>query len=259
MSTDQNSWDLKAAEYVLGMVNDKERAVYDALYNVDSDWQIQVERWLSQLNSLHESTPAVGPPEHILPAVLARIQTDHRRAPATQSIQASATALLTPAQWLKRLRRWQFATALAVAVIVGVLVLNPLAIAPTTLSNDIIRTVAVLQGENNEPLWTVAYHAQADDESSIESVTITVVGEPQQTDTESHQLWMVLPDGADVQSVGLVPNKTGKTATLTLPVALKDATEFAISLEPSGAVPGPAHGPVVTRDFIIREPSQTGL
>lgn len=294
MSTEERNWDLEAAEYVLGTVTDETRIVYDKLYEVDSDWRRRVHRWQSRLDPLHGTTSPVQAPGHVLTAVLARIHDDHVAELARgQSHQASpgesapaetgttrtrlhqnaadardlvdtagntaSSALATLNEWRARVRYWQLATVLAMASLVGVIVLGPGYLARSMPESEGGRTVAVLQGEQNDPLWIISYQPQTEaglsEADSEGQVSVTVVGSPEITTAQTHQLWMVLPEGSGVRSVGLVPSMPGETVKFELPIPLEDAAEFAVSLEPLGGVPGPEHGPVVTRTFIIRASS----
>lgn len=291
MSTEEQDWDLQAAEYVLGTLNDQDHRVYDTLYQVDEDWQRRVNRWQVRLNPLNALTQSIEPPDHVLPVILARISdqssldasmlqtrtsdladdtqltyplsvtaddfTDEVRKPDDDRL-IPASASVTLGLLRERVRYWKFATAMAVASVVGILLLGPHYLEQRLPSKNTVRTVAVLQSELDGPLWAVAYNTAAQSTDSIAgsggTISVTAVGDPQLLPEQSHQLWMVLPDAAGVRSVGLVPDRQGETVTLALPVGLSEADEFAISLEPSGGVPGPEHGPVVTRTFILQVP-----
>ncbi len=290
MSIEEREWDLAAAEYVLGISSDEDRKVFDRLYQIDEDWITRVHRWESRLDPLHKSTVPVNPPAYVLTQVIARINSEKTVAtpitdlldssellltergddasiinqprPATQvastrnqgSAPSSSSVITSLEQWRERARYWQLATLMAVASLVGVAVLGPDYIARQYAQPDIGKTVAVLQSEELQPLWTVTYSAPSDRGGTVSTgrVSITVVGEPQLTAEQDHQLWMVLSGEAGVQSVGLVPNVAGESITFDLPVGIEEATEFAISIESLGGVPGPAHGPVVTRAFIVK-------
>lgn len=294
MSIEERSWDLEAAEYVLGTLSDENRIVYDKLYEVDNDWRQRVHRWQSRLNPLHETTASVEAPESVLTAVMARINegesSESVRAQTPSFVQSTpakaglpsaglhqdgldgrridksgqstpTSALVTLKEWRARVRYWQLATVLAVASLVGVIVLGPDYLARSMSESVMGRTVAVLQGEQKDPLWIISYRPDTakglSGAGSGGLVSVTVVGDPELANDQSHQLWMVLPEGTGVRSVGLVPNIPGETATFELPVPLEEAAEFAVSLEPLGGVPGPEHGPVVTRTFIIKPASET--
>ncbi len=173
--------------------------------------------------------------------------------------QVDTAPMATLELWRERARYWQLATVMAVASLVGVVVLGPDYLARQYGQPDIGQTVAVLQGDEQQPLWAVTYAqgsarapSEGADSQATGIVSITVVGEPILAAEQSHQLWMVLPEGGGVRSVGLVPSVSGQTATFELPLSLDEAAEFAVSLEPLGGVPGPEHGPVVTRAFIVR-------
>lgn len=291
MSTEEQNWDLEAAEYVLGTLSAQDRKVYDALYKVDSDWQARVHNWQARLNPLHDSTPPVEPPDYILADVLERINDDlslndvfaqplddsppdivsedvqvievaEADVPVIDS-DLSSPPLAALEQLKESVVYWKMATVLALSCIAALFILGPRYLELQSPEQPLVRTVALLQGQANEPLWAVSYYprsAQQESETgSLGLVSVTVIGEPQLTEEESHQLWMVLPENEGVRSVGLVPNEAGETATFELPIALDEAAEFAVSLEPLGGVPGPAHGPVVTRTFIIKAPAKTDI
>ena len=291
MSTEEQDWDLQAAEYVLGTLSDQDQTVYDALYRVDEDWQLRVHRWQARLNPLNALTKAVEPPSGLLSTVMARINElsslESSSIQSTNSGPADAALVSDPLSAAtdqvtgevsqkngdhpkrpspsvtlnllrERVRYWKFATAIAVASMVGILILAPRYLEQRLPLESTVRTVAVLQSESSGQLWVVTYLPDAQSDNSTAgshgAISVTTVGDPQLLPEQSHQLWMVLPEDADVRSVGLVPDRQGEAVTLELPVALAEATEFAISLEPQGGVPGPEHGPVVTRTFILRAP-----
>ncbi|MFK7994312.1 MAG: anti-sigma factor [Granulosicoccus sp.] len=287
MNTEENNWDLQAAEYVLGTLSHDESKVYDALYKVDSDWRRRVHEWQDRLNRLHTSTRPVTPPPHVLRAVLSNINDDST--PHSYSVKSKTTSFtsesstvgiplsgtsspldygksneddasasmdfpLVAEQWKERVRYWQLTALVAVALLAGVLFFGPDYLAKRLTSPNMFRTVAVLSGERFEPLWVVSYFPLADVPEIVDAqalISITVVGEPQLSALQSHQLWMVLADGTGVQSVGLLPSRTGETITMPLPIRLTDATEFLVSLEASDAASGKDHGPVVARTYIV--------
>ena len=290
MSTDESNWDLEAAEYVLGTQSDENSRVYDALYKVDADWQQRVHFWQERLNPLHASTAPVQPSRDVLEKVLERIDDAGETASPVSDISANDSQALslnksttenaesadphgsndgytdehmkptlaqTLEQWRERARYWQLTSLLAMVAIAAIVFVGPKYLDRQQQTSSDLRTVAVLQDDANAPLWVISHLPQsATDEMSIGSVLVSALGETPASDQQSHELWMVLPDGTGVESVGLVPAAPGQTVTLALPMTLNEANEFAVSLEPSGGATGNEHGPMVSRTNIIQHSAE---
>ena len=285
MSTDESNWDLEAAEYVLGTQSEENTRVYDALYKVDSDWQRRVHYWQERLNPLHASTAPVQPSREVLEEVLERIDDAAEYAQPVSDISANdsqaislsklptsngrtdgphsgdnggtdehlkATLTQTLEQWRERARYWQLTSLLALVAIAAIVFVGPKYLDRQRQPSGEMRTVAVLQDDSNAPLWVISHQqASSTDQQSSGSLVVTALGETAASDQQSHELWMVLPAGVGVHSVGLMPASPGQTVTLELPMALTEANEFAVSQEPSGGAVGTEHGPIISRSSII--------
>ena len=163
--------------------------------------------------------------------------------------QSSISNTLEP--WKERARYWKLASLVALVAIAGLLTVGPDYLARQWQSDKAARTIAVLQSDGNAPLWLISH-------TPDHTITVSVVGEPELSSEQSHQLWVVLPEDAGVQSVGLLPSTAGETVTLELPLSLNEVGEFAVSLEQSGGAAGVEHGPIVTRTLIIQDPVEPG-
>ena len=290
MSTDESNWDLEAAEYVLGTQSEENSRVYDALYKVDTDWQRRVHYWQERLNPLHASTAPVQPSRDILEKVLERIDDTAEDASRVSdisvndsqaiSLNKSSTAngrtagpdsrdnggmnehpkpTLTHSleQWRERARYWQLTSLLALVAIAAIVFVGPKYMARHQQVSDDVRTVAVLQDDSNAPLWLISQlQESANDHRSSGSVIISALSETAASDQQSHELWMVLPDGGGLESVGLLPESLGQTVTLELPKALNLAEEFAVSLKPSDVAQGTEPGAMIFRSRIIQNSAE---
>ena len=270
MNTTDEDKDSLAALYALGALDETERLEADLLHQADTEWPALLTWWQQRLDPLTQLVEPVTPRA----AVWNNIQ---------QQLDAQTSAVLIPdvdvgepqgrparvakeepgiieetiELWRQRTRYWQTATLLSVvsmACIAAILVFKPM---PMQQQNQTALpiTVAVLQNEQNVPMWAVSLRnseeAGQGESGEYGELLVTVVGQPQIESTQSHQMWMVLKDAQGVQSVGLLPDATGEVRRLVLPRPLSDAAELAVSLEAKGGVPGPEHGPVVTRTFIV--------
>ena len=163
--------------------------------------------------------------------------------------QSSISNTLEP--WKERARYWKLTSLVALVAIAGLLTVGPDYLARQWQSDEAARTIAVLQNDSNAPLWLISH-------TPDHTITVSVVGEPELSSQQSHQLWVVLPEDAGVQSVGLLPSAAGETVTLELPLSLNEVGEFVVSLEKSGGAAGVEHGPIVTRTLIIQDPVEPG-
>lgn len=271
MNTPDEEKDSLAALYSLGALSEAERLEADQRHRTDPEWQPLLTWWQHRLDPLTQLVQPVTPSADVWLNIQAQLgeQSSGQRvpdvdvgAPPPRRVQAvrEQPGLIeeTIELWRQRVRYWQMATlmsAVAIASIVGVLVLKPFPLQQPQGPSDVPVTVAVLQNEDSVPLWAVSLRKTQDAGQSgsgeYGELLVTVVGEPQLDSTQSHQMWMVLKGEEGVQSVGLLPDATGEVRRLVLPRPLSDASELAVSLEPKGGVPGPEHGPVVTRTFVV--------
>jgi len=267
LNTTDDDKDSLAALYTLGALSEAERQEADQRHKTDPQWQLLLAKWQQRLDPLTQLVDPVAPPPSVWQKIEAQLSEQlpgqqvpdvdvgepqpHRSPPVRQE---PGLIEETIELWRQRARYWQMATlasVVAIASIAAILVFKPM---PFQLQSpsDLPVTVAVLQNEDNVPLWAVSLRQTETGSGEYGELLVTVVGEPQLDSTQSHQMWMVLKDrDEDVQSVGLLPDETGEVRRLVLPRPLSDASELAVSLEPKGGVPGPEHGPVVTRTFVV--------
>jgi len=216
-STDEQWWDLQAAEYVLGSLDDDERVLFEQLLQTDPDVQRRVAEWQTRLDPLNKSTAEVEPSASVRQAIMDRVH------------HTSVTdAVIRFDKGRKRWRATAIASMALAATIAGIAFLNPGLFTGKAPAPAI--TVAVLQTADNKPLWAVNY-------DSVERLSVSVLGNPELKDDQDYQLWMVLPDDKGVQSVGLLPSTQGMQSELILPLPIDQATAFAVSLEPKGGSP----------------------
>ncbi len=265
-TTDENK-DSLAALYAMGALDETERHEADLQHESDPEWRALLTWWQQRLDPLTLLVKPVTPPTSVWNNIQQQIDSqssvlgipdldlgEPRRPPLKASREEPGIIEETIELWRQRTRYWQAATLLSVvsiACIAAILVFKPMPMQqqkPDTLPI----TVAVLQNEQNVPMWAVSLrNTGQDDSGEYGELVVTVVGDTDIESTQSHQMWMVLKDAQGVQSVGLLPDATGEVRRLVLPRPLSDAAELAVSLETKGGVPGPEHGPVVTRTFVV--------
>jgi anti-sigma-K factor RskA len=288
MSSSPNAdwWLYEAGEYVLGTLRGPERDLFEKLLERDADARSMVHFWethLAQLDSILAQDDAraatLAIPPHVWEEIRSRLDTTRWAQGEGSSPGAGARSDFPggaefsgygAAETRNRGHLWRMAAGISMAAsfALGALLLNQLRLAPATRSVDTeaveqpvaesagvaedLDIVAVLSDEDGTQLWLVV----ADEtDGSLRAIALQ---SPPQSDTQSHQLWVVLPDNGGVESVGLLPYGDGSTRTFELSSEsalerLRAGAAFAISLEPQGGTDSAAPtGPVISSSGFTR-------
>jgi anti-sigma-K factor RskA len=284
-SPDAEWWLHEAGEYVLGTLRGSERDLFERVLERDADARSMVYFWESHLAALdsmlaRDDAHTAPIPAHVWQSIKRRLDEAPPSRDDGSTLYTGAMSGLPGAAVsggrgaTDRSDLWRFAAGISMAasIALGALVLNQLRLAPVPLSagtdtgiaavdapdvvggevGDELDIVAVLSGEDGTQLWLVV----ADEtDGSLRAIALQT---PAQTDTQSHQLWVVLPDDGGVESVGLLPYGDGSSTTFALSTAsaqqrLRAGAAFAISLEPAGGTDSAAPtGPVISSSAFTR-------
>lgn len=228
-----------AGEYVLGTLGAQERASFEHALESDEALRAEVYEWQDRLFGLHARVTPAQPDAKLWPRIEAGLVGTPSK-PAAPSVTRSAIGAAPPAAndplW-QRLRRWQAASALAVAaslVLATLLVLR----APAPPAGD--RYLALLQAPDKSTGWVV--------ESGVGgSVRLVPVGDtPPVPPGKSMQFWTKPEGAAGPTSLGLVrAGESVEVPASSLP-GLGDQQLFELTLEPEGGSPiGRPTGPVL--------------
>ncbi len=211
--------DRLAAEYVLGTLRGPARRRLEALLPAHPALREAVSAWQSRLLPLAEVVPPVAPDAIVWQRLQSRLFGD--------------TA--APARWWQRLALWQGVSALAMAGVVGLAVLQ---IAPR---DDVAPIVVVLASAEVGGAMPASFVASLSGDGStlvLKPVQVGAIGS-----ARSFELWAVPASGAP-RSLGLVSASNG--ATVRRAGLLLDTAAFAVSVEPQGGSPtGAPTGPIV--------------
>lgn len=216
--TDSEHESLAAAEYVLGLTDDKTRQQLNKRLNDDAEFAAQVQRWQKAFSGIDATTHAVTPPA----AIWQRIEL-HLKGPQKA---ANAARTRTPSLlWLG----WGLA-----AVMTGLVIFTHV-MKPDT--PDVLQPIAVLSGTQPDAQFVVSL----DKSKSVIQVSALNVALPQ---NKNLQLW-VIKGSAAPQSLGLINSPNSSVFPLSSG-PLDNQTVLAISLEPIGGSrqAGPS-GPVI--------------
>ncbi|MBP54274.1 anti-sigma factor [Marinobacter sp.] len=234
--TDRDDLDMLAAEFVLGTLDARERAAVAVRRQSEPDLDEMITAWERRLSALADEVTPVTPDPELYQQIEQHIDAlETRLAGAdTDSHDKSNVVSLH-----KRLRRWQWSTALASAaamVLVAVLIFQP---APEQRPQSF---VAVFQQNDQQPAFMLSV-----DLNNRQMQIRPVTAEPMQG--KSYQMWIKADSlGPNPRSLGVLSdNFELERAALHDydPELLKEAT-FGISVEPEGGSPtGQPTGPAI--------------
>lgn len=228
-----------AAEHALRLLDGEELVQARGLMVSDPAFAAEVAAWEDRLSDLHAAGPAVTPGADLWPRIEAAIAAD-----------TQPTAEIAVLQTRVRRLQW-FSTAAAAAAVaaVSLYVINPGAISP---AGDVTLPPTV-QGQPQAPLMAnipigdtqlrlAVTYLPDDSELLVSASGLTADG------VHDHELWLVLPDGA--QSLGVVvPGEQRRVAVSAgLAAQIAAGSDLVLTREPLGGAPkGGSAGPVVAQ------------
>lgn len=242
--TDRDDTDMLAAEYVLGTLDEAERAEVAARRQREAELHAAIAGWEERLAPLLAEVGDAVPSEDLLQKIHQRIAAGGSRDSAAAGTVADITSLQ------RRLNRWRGAAMVASAIAAGLaaFIVFSDAVLPPQQEQQF---VAVFQEGDQPPQFVLSIDLKTR-ELSIRP--IAAESHPGKT----YQLWIVSEKLAPgPHSLGLLdsPEKPTRKALRQFdPELLQDAT-FGISLEPEGGSPtgkptGPAlHGKLIPTDL----------
>lgn len=228
-----------AAEYVLGTLIGRARRRFERWMTDSYHVRSAVWHWERQLSPLAQAAASVQPRPNVWEQVL-------ERTGGKAAAQAEREAVRE--RWFERLGLWRGFSLVATAAAVVLAVL--LARTPTeVVPPQAQQYVAVVNGEQSQPLWLVRVDAQQG-RLAIKSINATAPAP-----TNSYELWILPAGGAAPRSLGLLPTGTASIdagLSVELRSLLATAQGLAVSLEPAGGSPtGAPTGPVVYQAAIL--------
>lgn len=270
-------WLVEAGEYVLGTLRGPERELFEKLLRSDPDAQYLVrywEAWFAELESISATgtdTP-ITLPQVVWTNIESRINHDVQQ--RTESASSNALDEINSTHRIekvtdpsvkslkRRLQWWETVGALSMAAcfaLITVLVVQWSNLMPVTNKNSSTASVSsaftivsVLSADDGTQLWAII----ADESSG--KIRAVALEPPEEQPTQSHQLWVVLPNNEGVESIGLLPYENGSVEIFEINSAealikLKSGEAFAISVEPAGGTSSPTpSGPVISSQAYTR-------
>src|SRR5471032_184757 len=204
-----------AADYAIGLMPLTARRRFEHLMLDDAALRLELAQWQETLSTLTAPLEEQTAPEHVWPAIVARIEPQRLHVPEKRSF------------W-----NWMRITAVACSliVVIGLGVLY---------NRDTINYRATLTADNQQPALNVQAHARY---LNVEAVNVAAV-----ESGRSLELWAIPADGVPV-SLGVLPNDGKGRVELSeaQQKLIGTPTILAITLEPQGGSPtGKPTGPVL--------------
>jgi len=235
--------DLRAAEYVLGTLPERERLDARSRIDVDPIFARAVAAWEQRLAPLADETAPVAVPPQVWKRIEAELAVEAiiPRVDRANRLVDSAGPQVDVIDLAARMRRWRLravtamAASLLLAVGLGYQMLVPLLQGPV----DGRRFVAVVNRDASLPALIV------DVDTGLGEITVRPVSaEPPPAD-KSLELW-VIPAGGSPLSLGLVDPAGGVRRVADKLGSVRSDGTFAVTVEPKGGAPeGVPTGPIV--------------
>ncbi len=227
--------ELRAAEFVLGTLEDDARREVEAALPRDAEMSAFVDAWSNRLTPMIEFVRPVAPPPVVWRRVEAAI------GPAPSPVMPVVTRI-----W-ERLSFWRWTTAGAgfAAAAAMILLLVGVTAPPSTTA---VPRIAALSATGQAPSWLVTLDAKERRVAAEPADDVTV--EP----GRALELWLVPASGAAPRSLGLLNADAASTLSLDgeAIAMLAGMPALAISLEPGGGSPtGAPTGPVLYQGALL--------
>ena len=236
--------DLRAAEYVLGLLDDEGRREAEGRLRTDAAFAAEVARWETRFVPWLDALAPVEAPAWLWSRISASLPDEQ---PARPSLPRAPRATFWQNLALWRGLAFGGLAAAAASLALVVFVLHRSVIAPppppVAIAPPVAPMVASLRHDDGSVAYTATLGA-----NGLLVVTPAQVGE----DPRSVELWLI-PAGDKPHSLGMLPRD--RATAVRIPGGLREAARsglFAISLEPPGSGPHQAPtGPVVAKGGMV--------
>ncbi|MGQ4660882.1 anti-sigma factor domain-containing protein [Lysobacter sp. F6437] len=236
--------EVRAGEYVLGVLDAQERRHLEARIATDPLFAGLAEAWERRLAPWVLRVDEVSPSAHVWPRIRNRI--------GVSPVAGGRRGVWNSAPF------WRAATGLAAAAGIAAVVIGlqapppaplptPVAVVqPPVVEEQVAKPVTVLARDDGSTGWLASIDVDAG------KVLMVPVPTPPDASGLVNELW-IIPAGAAPVSLGFVSNE--KAHTITVPPALQQAlavgATLAITLEPQAGMPHAApSGPIVAKGGI---------
>lgn len=231
MSTEPDDLDMRAAEYVLGLLSRPETAALRRDMERNAALAAAVAQWETRLTPLTRTLEPQTPPAVIWQRLEAEL--DVRESART------STAPFRPRPLLRRIGFWRGATAVATALAAGLAFL--LLHAPAPLPHY---AAAIVPTQSSAQPWLVETRGDG-------TLEVTALGAADRPAGKDLELWALAAGAAKPVSLGVLP--ASGAMIVAAPNLPRESLQLLISLEPAGGSPtGQPTGPVLYAGALIK-------
>jgi len=237
-SPDKDWWTAQAGEYVLGTLKHSDWVTFRKAAEHDDQARELITYWEQTFQPLADALEPEQPPSSVWDAIAARVFDEPEHSASVTSLESYKAA---EKQLETRLDRWRTFAGLAAVASIAFASFTWIArldtrdqgpggiIAPEPVS-PVARydSMTIIRDEQSLPLWVV------DSALGNGLLRVTAIAPPSIDDTKAYQLWLIKPDDAGVQSMGLIPPNQDQSLLLTVDAASENPIAFAVSLEEAG-------------------------
>jgi len=232
-SPDKDWWTAQAGEYVLGTLNHADWVTFKKAAEHDAQAQELVAYWEQTFQPLADSLEPIRPPNSVWNAIEGRVFELPEHDPGVISLDSYKMAEKQLASKADRWRSFAGLAAVASIALASFAWITHLGVrdqAPVTTSAEVIAydSMTIIRDEQALPLWVV------DTVLAEGLVRVTAIAPPSIEDSKAYELWLVKPDDAGVQSMGLIPTNTDQSFLLKVNAEEGNPVAFAVSLEEAG-------------------------
>ncbi len=279
-SDDKEWWINHSGDYVLGLMSNADRLVFERIMHVEPDVQKLVVQWREKLQPLSGALPPIEPPDHILPSLINSLPAVPEKlfAAKTASSEAVAASVGTAAKKLsneqtqqadkragvladgtafmrmidekrKSADGWRSFAGVASVACIGMGMLGWMGFKANEAKevSHQYDAISIVESASAQPLWVV------DSSSANKTLRITSLGNVDAEDGKVYELWMQKPDDGGVVSMGLLPTDANASMQIKARKFDGSATGFNVSLEDEGGSPEPVPvGPVMYKGLLNR-------
>jgi len=243
---DENE-DLRAAEYVLGLLDAAARNEAEARLRTDAMFAAEIARWEARFAPWLQAIPPVDVPSNIWPRIQSRLWSGEL--PQRAAYPSPGTSMWESLALWRGLAAVGLAASAVSLALVAIFLRPPHGVpspAPPVVVVPPPPTVAPMTVALRNDDGSIAYTATLGADGALVLTPVHVA------DPRAPELWLI-PPGDRPHSLGMLPRD--RAIVVRIPAALRVAARngvFAISLEPRGSGPHEAPtGPVVAKGGMV--------
>jgi len=230
---DKDWWTARAGEYVLGTLSHSDRITFLKAAEHETQAQELIAQWENTFQPLADSLEPKQPPSSVWDGIAERLN----KLPEYDSSLISLDVYKEAERQLEsKADHWRTFAGLAAVACIALASLAWINYSGVQHQSPVVKTaaaiqydsIAIIRDDQSLPLWIV------DTAPGDGMVRVTALAPPAIDDSKAYQLWLLKPDDAGFQSMGLIPSNNDQSYLLNVDEATEKPVAFAVSLEAAG-------------------------